>query len=243
MAETYYLIDCSSVCENTCKQQEKLITIEHSVSLTVNGKVWVSLECTPNDLEALALGYLFNHSVIENADEVACIYVCQHMTNIDVWLNHKAEKPQRFEQTSLINTSTGDHFAKDDIPLRSHLDMDMLYKQFIKSRNSSKGTLKGIYFSVLHDGNKILAEVSDINKDQTLDKLAGQCLLQTLKVKDGILMTSAHINGEMVEKAVRMGVSLIISLNAASSLALQYAKTFGIKVIGDVHPNHYTIYI
>ena len=38
---------------------------ESSVSLTVNGEIWLSFMCTPTDLEALAVGFLFNEGIIQ----------------------------------------------------------------------------------------------------------------------------------------------------------------------------------
>lgn len=61
------------------------VIVEKPVSLTVNTEVWMVFMCTPLDLEALALGFLFNENVIQSYDEVASIRVCPKKDNIDVW--------------------------------------------------------------------------------------------------------------------------------------------------------------
>ena len=73
---------------------------EASVSLTVNGVEWFAFMCTPVDLEALAIGFLFNEGVINQADEVATLRVCDRQDNVDVWLNHAATRPQHWRRTS-----------------------------------------------------------------------------------------------------------------------------------------------
>ncbi len=40
------------------------VITEAAVSLTVNGDVWLSFTCTPTDLEALSVGFLYNEAVI-----------------------------------------------------------------------------------------------------------------------------------------------------------------------------------
>jgi len=41
---------------------ERPVITETPVSLTVNGQEWLTLMCTPLDLEALAVGFLFNEA-------------------------------------------------------------------------------------------------------------------------------------------------------------------------------------
>jgi FdhD protein len=55
---------------------EKGVIVETPVSLTVNGKLWITLMCTPTDLEALAIGFLFNEGIIKTKEEVALLDVC-----------------------------------------------------------------------------------------------------------------------------------------------------------------------
>src|SRR5512134_503626 len=74
--------------------------VETPVSLTVNGQVWLSFMCTPVNLEALAVGFMFNEGIIESMEEVADARVCEHGDNVDVWLNHPAEQPTSWRRTS-----------------------------------------------------------------------------------------------------------------------------------------------
>jgi FdhD protein len=74
--------------------------VEAPVSLTVNGEVWLSFMCTPVNLEALAVGFLYNEGIIEKMSEVEDARVCEHGDNIDVWLNHEAKQPTSWRRTS-----------------------------------------------------------------------------------------------------------------------------------------------
>ena len=74
--------------------------VESPVSLTVNGQVWLTFMCTPVDLEALSVGFLYNEGIIESMEEVEDVRVCEHGDNVDVWLNHSVEQPQSWRRTS-----------------------------------------------------------------------------------------------------------------------------------------------
>jgi FdhD protein len=74
--------------------------VESPVSLTVNGRVWLTFMCTPVDLEAMSVGFLYNEGMIESMEEVEDVRVCEHGDNVDVWLNHSVEQPQSWRRTS-----------------------------------------------------------------------------------------------------------------------------------------------
>src|SRR5512140_3994458 len=74
--------------------------VEAPVSLTINGQAWMSFMCTPTDLEAMAVGFLYNEGVIEGMEEVEDVRVCEHGDNVDVWLNRSVEQPTSWRRTS-----------------------------------------------------------------------------------------------------------------------------------------------
>src|SRR5512144_2226172 len=76
------------------------VIVESPVSLTVNGEVWLTFMCTPVDLEALAVGFLYNEGIIESMEEVEDVRVCEHGDNVDVWLNRSVDQPQSWRRTS-----------------------------------------------------------------------------------------------------------------------------------------------
>ncbi len=82
------------------ESESGFVIVETPVSLTVNGEVWLSFMCTPVHLEAMAVGFLFNEGLIESKSEIADVRVCAAGDNVDVWLNHKLEKPENWRRTS-----------------------------------------------------------------------------------------------------------------------------------------------
>jgi FdhD protein len=93
------------------------IGIEASVSLTVNSEVWLTFMCTPNQLEALAAGFLFNEGVIEKADQIADIRLCAQGDNVDVWLQQATKKPEQWRRTSAVPGFTATDVTKATSPL------------------------------------------------------------------------------------------------------------------------------
>src|SRR5512143_2889185 len=74
--------------------------VETPVSLTINGSAWMSFMCTPVDLEALAVGFLYDEGVINAMSEVVDVRLCEHGDNVDVWLTRSVEQPTSWRRTS-----------------------------------------------------------------------------------------------------------------------------------------------
>ena len=93
------------------------VIVEAPVSLTVNGEIWLTLLCTPTDLEALALGFLYNEGLIQSFDEIDSVHVCSPGDNIDVWISHSVDKPEKWHRTS--GCTGGITFIRTEIAINS----------------------------------------------------------------------------------------------------------------------------
>jgi FdhD protein len=74
--------------------------VETPVTLAVNSEAWLTFLCTPTDLDALAVGFLFNEGVIQARKEVVSVDICASGDQVDVWFTHTAEKPPTWRRTS-----------------------------------------------------------------------------------------------------------------------------------------------
>ena len=223
--------------------------VETPVSLTVNGKVWLSFMCTPVNLEALAVGFLYNEGIIEAMDEVADARVCEHGDNVDVWLNHEAEQPASWRRTSGCTggVTAVDLLAKPNV----HFEMNSLrlspeaIGQLVELLFESQALYRetgGVHTSVLSDGEKVLLSAEDIGRHNTLDKIAGLCLMNRVDSANRILITTGRISSEMLQKAARLQVPILISRTSPSSLSIEMAERYGITLIGYARKHRFNVY-
>ncbi len=223
---------------------------EQPVTLSVNNEPWLTFMCTPSDLKALAVGFLYNEEIIETLEDVASVRVCPGEDNIDVWLNRSVNKPEKWIRTS--GCSGG----------KTSVEKTYLRKSASKSKNIGKlpaeriGALieqlneaqdlyrksGGVHTSALSDGEKIMIVTEDIGRHNTLDKLAGRCILEHISSPNRIILTTGRISSEMIQKAERIGAAMVISRTSPSSLSVQMAKKLGITLIGYARRDRFTVY-
>ena len=223
--------------------------VETPVSLTVNGEVWLTFMCTPVNLEAMAVGFLFNEGIIEKMDEVVDVRVCEHGDNVDIWLNRAVEQPKSWRRTSGCSggLTAVETLARVDISFDGdqpkfppdaigHL-VEMLFDSQQLYRETG-----GVHTSALSDGEKILLSAEDIGRHNTLDKIAGLCLMNNIWPEKRILMTTGRISSEMLQKAAKLEAPILISRTSPSSLSIEMAELYGITLIGYARKHRFNVY-
>jgi FdhD protein len=249
MLETRKPIQYSQVTSTDTRTITGSTIVETPVSLTVNGEAWVSFMCTPVLLEAMAVGFLYNEGVIDSMQEVSDVRLCEHGDNVDVWLDHPVEKPTNWTRTS---GCSGGMTAVDSIqkprsaasPNGFALPVSGI-NRLVEMLFDAQGLYRetgGVHTSALTDGERILLSADDIGRHNTLDKIAGQCLMQDIQPVHRILITTGRISSEMLQKAVRLGAGMLISRTSPSSLSIELAKKWGITLIGYARKNGFNVY-
>lgn len=245
--------------------------VERDVSLTVNNEVWFSFMCTPVNLEAMAVGFLYNEGFLESASDVADVRLCASGDNVDVWTHKNLEKPAHWSRTSGCTggtTSVEDEWTEEG-STDNESDLDKLGEDSIdlSADDQNKDQVNalapqqlseligdlfegqtlyreagGIHSSALSDGQRILVSAEDIGRHNTLDKIAGQCLMEGIRVSNGLVISTGRISSEMLQKAARLGAVIVVSRTAASSLAIQMAKRKRITLIGYARRDRFNVY-
>ncbi len=223
--------------------------VETPVSLTINGMPWLSFMCTPVDLEALAVGFLYDEGVVNSMAEVVDVHLCEHGDNVDVWLDHSVEQPQSWRRTSGCTggVTAVDLLAKPDIsfdrkqPKFEPEVIGHLVEMLFDSQQLYRET-GGVHTSALSDGEKVLLAAEDIGRHNTLDKIAGLCLMKDIWPETRILITTGRISSEMLQKAARLQAPILISRTSPSSLSIEMAERYGITLIGYARRQRFNVY-
>jgi FdhD protein len=223
------------------------VIVEQPVSLSINGEEWLTFLCTPVDLEALAVGFLFNENFIQDRDEIASIRVCPSGENIDVWTSHAVVRPKVWRRTTgCTGGMTADHNAVTQPIALCEVNLPAeqigeLAQQLFACQDLYR-QVGGVHTSALSDGQNVLVSAEDIGRHNTLDKIAGKCLLERITPAQRVLLTTGRISSEMLQKAARIKASIIISRTSPSSLSVELAQALGITLIGYAHRDRFGVY-
>jgi FdhD protein len=225
------------------------VIVEQPIALSVNGKIWITLMCTPVDLEALAIGFLFNEEVIDSFNEVKHVELHPNSHMVEIWLNKEVEKPTDWRITSGCTggvTAVTAKLARTNVRSGDGMQLSVddvisLSKKLMENQGLHD-QVGGVHASAVADGNEILVICEDIGRHNSIDKVVGKILIDDLQIDQKIFLTTGRISSEMLQKAARIGASILISLTSPTSLSIEMAEEAGITLIGYARGRKFNIY-
>ena len=94
----------------------------------------------------------------------------------------------------------------------------------------------------MSDGERLLVVAEDVGRHNTLDKIRGECLMRDIDTRDRVLLATGRISSEMLTKAAKMGVPLVVSRTSPTWLSVRLAEAWGIAVCGYTRGRQTNIY-
>jgi len=227
-----------------------VVPTEAMVTLHVNGQPLVRLICTPTQVKDLALGFLFNEGLIEGLDDVAVAELCGDGEGVDIWLEHDIERPEvRTITSGCSGGTTFDEVRRSHHAVESGLVITVEAVTSLMEKLADVASLYhragGVHTAALafpEREDPLVCVAEDVGRHNTLDKIAGACLREGMSTRGGVILSSGRISSEMVSKAVRMGVPVVISRTSPTSLSIELAKAWRIALIGYTRRRSFRVY-
>ncbi len=217
---------------------------EGLVRLHVNGVEWASMMATPQDLDALALGFLTSEGIISGPAEVRRIVVCPSRTCVEVWLKDAGvQRPPQMTVTSGCGggVTFADLLAERE-PLTSDLRVTVRQLGGLLLQLQQRQRIRGCHSSALADGESLLVISEDVGRHNTLDKLYGRCLIDGIQTEGRILLTTGRISSEMLNKAARMQTPVVASRSSPTTLSIALAAAWNVTLVGYVRRDSLNVY-
>lgn len=217
---------------------------EARVRVHVNGSEWLSLLATPQDLDALALGFLASEGLIRGPADVRRVVVCPSQTCVEVWLvDGSMERPARSTLTSGCGGGiTFADLSAEREPINADVRVTARQIGRLMHHLQERQRTRGIHTAALADQDGLLLVMEDIGRHNTLDKLYGRSLLEGVATEGRILLATGRISAEMLSKAARMQTPVVASRSSPTTLSLALAATWNITVVGYVRRDSLNVY-
>lgn len=234
-------------------EMEDLVVEEYPLTLYLQGEEWLTLLCSPMDLEAMVYGFLKSEGMIQVAADVVSMTLDRDKGHAFIVLRDENPLSRalhgRRTQTSGCGKGITFYNVLDTINLRPISD-DLVVsfedlKRMMRTLNQSSELFKatgGVHSCALCNPTTIVDIKEDIGRHNALDKLIGQALLEGRDITESILMTSGRISSEILLKSARVGIPIIASHSAPTNLAVAEAQKLGITLIGFLRGNRCNVY-
>ena len=233
------------------------LVVEAALQININNEAYTVVMRTPNDDVELIRGLLFaediykkkdalSFQVIENQDKIPSI--------INVTIDAKNLGKGYLNKRTLLSVSSCGICGKKELSdlkvtgtklENTFFSSENLHKMFTEMSAFQETFQKtgGSHAAAIFDENQQLLSIKeDIGRHNAVDKTVGDLLQKGSLQKANYLFVSGRVSYEIVSKAFIAKIPIIVAVSACSSLAVDFAKEFGICLIGFSRDQKMTIY-
>lgn len=237
---------------------------EWPVALVFNGISHAVMMCTPRDLEAFAVGFAISEGIVGRNADIQDIEVAYHgdadlpyaevrlgvVQQAFAGLKEKRRalagrtgcgvcgiesidlldlEPEKVPDTGFVERLAPDALARAARELPAHQALTKL--------------TGGLHAAAWCDASgAIVRAFEDVGRHNALDKLIGQLVLERIDPQEGFVFLSSRASYELVRKAARVGIPMVATISAPSSLAITIAKRAGLRLVSFCRESGYVDY-
>jgi FdhD protein len=227
-------------------------------------RIAVTMRTPGHDFE-LAAGFLFSEGIIHSRDDIATIGYCvdreltpeQQYNVVTLDLRSGATLPDEVQVRQFgISSACGvcGKESLDDLTRRgiSRIENGLTVSpRTILALPDRLRAAQGVFEQTggLHAAGLFTADGElvtlreDVGRHNALDKLIGAMLLDgRLPLSNYVILVSGRTSFELAQKSAAAGASMLCSVSAPSSLAIEVAKRFNLTLIGFLRGEQFNIY-
>lgn len=230
---------------------------EVALAIAYNGLSQAVMMVSPSDLEDFVHGFSLGAGFIESIDDIYDIRLTLHGDAIaaEVQVSSRAFWALKQQRRQLAgNTGCGLcgvealEQALPDLPTLPGAPLPSANQLFdLRERvNAAQEMARrsgAVHAALFVDGKgEIRLCREDIGRHNALDKLVGALKRQRMDVRDGFAVVTSRCSLELIHKAVRAGLSTLVSLSAPTALTVQWAREHNLNLIHLPHRSAPRVY-
>jgi len=233
---------------HSSKKINDTLVVEAALQININNEPYTVVMRTPDNDEELIRGLLFAEDIYKSDKELP-LDIIETAENGFCIINAAIPKNKLgkgyLNKRTLLSVSSCGICGKqklEDIKLTGSslpisnsintLDLKELFTIMHQHQVIFDKT-GGSHAAAVFDGHKnLLVLREDIGRHNAVDKAVGTLLNQHKLKAASLLLVSGRVSYEIISKAFIAKIPVIAAVSACSSLAVDFAKEFGIQLIG-----------
>ena len=230
---------------------------EIALAIAYNGLSQAVMMVSPNDLEDFVHGFSLGAGLIDSIDDIYDVRLTPHGDAIaaEVQVSSRAFWALKDQRRQLAgNTGCGlcgvealdqalpglPVLLRAPLPPAVHFDHLRERVNAVQEIGRRSGALHAALFVDAAGEIRLCRE--DIGRHNALDKLIGALKRQRLDLAGGFAVVTSRCSLELIHKAVRAGLSTLVSLSAPTALTVQWAREHNLNLIHLPHRSAPRVY-
>jgi len=233
--------------------EEDQIVTEFPLTIILNQQEFATMVCTPSELDELVIGFLASEGVIRFRDEIKSLHIDEGQGYAYVDTTKEVTTSQEYYSKRFIGSCCGKgrqfYFVNDSKTAKtSTSNITLTPEECITLMNEMQQNsvvfkdTGGVHNAALCTPNEMIVNRTDIGRHNALDKIYGYCLNHKIPVRDKVIVFSGRISSEVLLKAAKIGVGIVLSKSAPTDLAIKMAEELNITAVGFIRGGKLNVY-
>jgi len=229
------------------KEKNKNLLGEEPLSVRIQGNPYSVMMRTPGDEIPLVAGFCLTEGIIDSADDYISLAFCDGEDTNVIAVTLKPDRRNKIakilDRRGFISQSSCGLCGKEIVedlfqiikPLEDDLRLDsqkaLACLENIIEHQPLRQKTRAAHAAVLYSSNfEFLAAAEDVGRHNALDKVIGKLLLNRSLDQACLLILSSRISYELVQKAARARIPIIVALSRPTALAVKLASALNITL-------------
>jgi len=238
------------------QQDTDEVAREFSLLLEVNGQAICRLQCSPAQFEELARGFLCTAGLLspDKANAPVSCEILENEARANVQLDLPDGALAQLRENLAVGTGCGLGLfnLKGIDPLDCQRSINLFFKtthaqlksamQEFQKRSDVYRQTGGCHSAAVAAEGVLIAFAEDIGRHNAMDKVIGSCLGRGIPLHDKVAVSTGRLSLDLVAKAIRAGLPLVVSRSAPTDAAVQLARLARLTVVGFLRGDRMNVY-
>jgi FdhD protein len=234
--------------ENSSKKTSRHeLVAEEPLSIRVQGNPYSVIMRTPGDEIAHVAGFCLGEGIVDTPDDFTSIGYCEdgdtNVITVTLQASRREKIPQLLDRRGFISQTScgicGKELVKDLYQLiqpvknNSNINLNKALNclKELSALQPLREKTRASHAAVLYGSNfDVLAIAEDVGRHNALDKAIGKVFLDRKLDQIAFAILSSRISYELVQKAARAKIPIILAHSRPTALAVELAKKLNISL-------------
>lgn len=235
------------VRETKKEEISDLVARESCLTIFLNQKKLVTINCTPGNYRYLGIGFLYSMGIIRKKEDIDSVKIEKKSLKVEV-NNHSTTVKEKYNSHSLIGIQKPIRLKKGVSPVinsKLQISFNTLYSLISEMQERAvffklSGGVHSCALACTDGSIQLFSE--DISRYNTIDRVLGEALLKNIDTCNKIMLVSCRITSGIIKKMIIGSIPIVISRAAPTDCAIKLAYQSGVTLIGFARGKRMNIY-